>query len=152
MIQIKRVLCPTDFSECAEHALKYAIELARRFESKLYLLHVLDTRVYGHLEPFASTVWSIYDAKEQAAKGIAEIIPEQERKALHSESQIREGTPFVEIIKFAREAEIDLIVLGTHGRTGLSHMLMGSVAEKVVRKAPCPVLTIRPSNKDFVMP
>jgi len=152
VIKIERILFPTDFSECAEHAQQYATELAKRFETKLYLMHVLDTRIYGHLEPFANTVWSIYDAKEQAAKSITEIVPEKERKALQVESLVREGTPFVEIIKFAKEAEIDLIVLGTHGRTGLTHMLIGSVAEKVVRKAPCPVLTIRPDNVDFVMP
>ena len=152
MIKIERILFPTDFSDCAEHALKYAVELGKRFEAKLYLMHVLDTRIYGHLEPFANTVWSIYDAKEQAAKSIVEIVTEKEQKALHVESSVREGTPFVEIIKFAKEAEIDLIVIGTHGRTGLTHMLMGSVAEKVVRKSPCPVLTIRPDNVDFVMP
>ena len=152
MIRLKRILFPTDFSECAEHAMKYAMEMARRFESKLYVMHVLDTRIYGHLEPFATTVWSVYDAKEEAAKSIVDIIPESEREALKAESLVREGTPFVEIIKFAREAEIDLIVIGTHGRTGLSHMLMGSVAEKVVRKAHCPVLTIRLGDVDFVLP
>ena len=62
------------------------------------------------------------------------------------------GVPFLEVIRYAREHDIDLIVLGTHGRTGLVHMLMGSVAEKIVRKAPCPVLTVRPEGHDFVMP
>ena len=65
---------------------------------------------------------------------------------------VRVGTPFLEIVRYAKETAIDLIVIGTHGRSGLAHVLLGSTAEKIVRKAPCPVLTVRPEGHDFVMP
>jgi len=152
VIQLKRILLPTDFSDCAQHALKYATALARSFGAKVYLLHVVDVPVYGYLEPFAGSVWSLYDMKEEAERSIADIIPPEDRDAVGAESFVREGTPFVEIVKFAKEKDIDLIVIGTHGRTGLKHMLIGSVEEKVVRKAPCPVLTVRSPGHEFVMP
>jgi nucleotide-binding universal stress UspA family protein len=87
-----------------------------------------------------------------AAKELDSLQVPRSDEIPHLERAIEMGIPFVEIVRHARKKNIDLIVIGTHGRTGLDHMLLGSVAEKVVRKAPCPVLTVRPEGHQFVMP
>lgn len=156
MIQIQRILVPVDFSEFGKHALKYGCELSRRFGSELHLLHVVED-VYplvpeaGMLLPAQGDYLAELEAS--AAKALDQVPADD---WCHGISRVvrsvGSGTPFLEVIRYAREHDIDLIVIGTHGRTGLVHMLMGSVAEKIVRKAPCPVLTVRPEGHDFVMP
>jgi len=156
MIQLKRILVPVDFSEFGKPALTYACEFARRFASDLHLLHVVED-IYpmvpeaGMLLPAQGD----YLAELQAsARKALEKLPDPEH--CHGIPEIirsvQTGTPFLEVIRYAKEHDIDLIVVGTHGRSGLVHMLMGSVAEKIVRKAPCPVLTVRPQGHQFVMP
>ena len=156
MIQLKRVLVPVDFSEFGKHALRYGCEFARRFGAELHLLNVVED-IYpmvpeaGMLLPsqgdyLAELQGSSQKALEQMpeenwAQGIPDVI-----------RHVEAGTPFLEVIRYAKEHDIDLIVIGTHGRSGLVHVLMGSVAEKIVRKSPCPVLTVRPEGHDFVMP
>ncbi|MFN3530915.1 MAG: universal stress protein [Candidatus Brocadia sp.] len=153
MINIKNILCPIDYSVYSEMALKYAIEFAEKYEAKLYLMHVLDIRVYDISDPDLYNV-SIVDTEtiEKLRERLLRCVNEDTKGRIPVEAIIIQGVPFAEIIKASRDYKIDLIVLGTHGRTGLSHAIMGSVAEKVVRKAPCPVLTIRHPEHDFIMP
>jgi nucleotide-binding universal stress UspA family protein len=156
MIKLKRILVPTDFSDNSRLALEYAAELGERFESELYLLHVLqDVLPVVAPEPglvFASAgdfVDDLRKSAEDAMQKLVESKPLAGKKVVH---HVGQGQPFVEIIRYARDKSVDLIVIGTHGRTGLAHVLMGSVAERVVRKAGCPVLTVRPAGHKFIMP
>ena len=141
MIQLTRILLPTDFSKFSAEATKYACAFAEQFGAELHLLHVLETHEIA--DPELGKV---------AESSLTEVVdPEwtEGRKVLKA---IAEGAAFLEIIRYARKHDIDLIVMGTHGRSGLAHVLVGSVAERVVRKAPCPVLTVRPEGHQFVMP
>jgi nucleotide-binding universal stress UspA family protein len=83
---------------------------------------------------------------------LEEVLSEADRQRFHAQLEIEQGSPFVQIVTYAKRFDIDLIVLGTHGRGPIAHMLMGSVAERVVRKAPCPVLTVRHPEHEFVLP
>lgn len=143
MIRLKKILCPVDHSECSYLALKYAISLALKDEAKLYLMHVIDTRPYDteiyKFSPFKIDEIDLRKIREDLMKSL----PEGTTDVLEVETIVVKGVPFNEIINAATETGADLVVIGTHGRTGLSHVVMGSVAEKVVRKAPCPVLTVR---------
>ena len=151
MIKLERILVPTDFSDCAKQAVDYGSELAKRFGAELHLLHVVQpiamAYVYG-----AAIPEEVLHPEEPAEKELNEVeIPDVEHIS-RVERSIQSGTPFVEIVRCAKQNKMDLIVIGTHGHTGLNHMLLGSVAEKVVRKASCPVLTVRPEGQQFVMP
>ena len=153
-IQIQRILLPTDFSTYSAAATKYACELAMRFDSELHILHTLEhhlssTPTFGFgldLPTFIS------ESKAAAEKKLAGIVDSGWSAGRTVIKAVSEGSPRVEIVRYAREANIDLIVLSTHGRSGLSHVMLGSVAESVVRTAPCPVLTVRPEGHQFVMP
>ncbi|GJQ24190.1 MAG: universal stress protein [Planctomycetia bacterium] len=153
MISIRNILCPIDYSVYSEMALKYAIEFAEKYQAKLYLMHVLDIRVYDINNPELYNI-NIVDEEtiEKLRERLLRCVNEDTRGRISVEALIIQGVPFAEIIKVSKEYGIDLIVIGTHGRTGLSHAIMGSVAEKIVRKAPCPVLTIRHPEHDFIMP
>ena len=143
MIVLKKILCPIDHSECSYLALKYAISLALKDEAKLYLMHVIDLRLYDtelyKFSPYTPNEIDMSNVRTDLMKSL----PEGTTDVLEVETIVVKGVPFHEIINAAREINADLIVIGTHGKTGLSHIMMGSVAEKVVRKAPCPVLTVR---------
>ena len=153
MINIKNVLCPVDYSMYSEKALHYAIEFAEKYQAKLYLMHVLDIRVYDINDPDLYNI-NIVDKEtiEKLQARLLKCVSEETKGKIPVEAIVIQGVPFTEIIKAARDYKIDMIVIGTHGRTGLSHAIMGSVAEKVVRKSPCPVLTVRHPEHDFVMP
>ncbi|MCR4291342.1 MAG: universal stress protein [Candidatus Kuenenia sp.] len=143
------MLCPVDYSIYSEKALNYAIEIAGKYGSKLYLIHVLDARVHGVNEP---VLYRFNIGDESTIKELKDrllrCVQEDVRSKMPVESIVVQGVPFVEIVKAAREYAIDLIVMGTHGRTGISHAIMGSVAETVVRKAHCPVFTVRQAEYD----
>lgn len=156
MAEITRILFATDFSENSRWALTYALSFARRYGATLYILHVVQPPSY----PLGMYAEISFDAMDEFSRSMAEAA-EKEMQHLREtelgdftnyETLIITGTPFLEIIKTAREKEVDLIVLGTHGRTGFDHVLFGSTAEKVVRKAPCPVLSVRLPGKEFKMP
>jgi universal stress protein A len=155
MIDLRRILVPTDFSKYSDVALEYATALAEKFGAEIYLLHVVqDLAVFvpdavAVTPPIAVPVEQFIAAGREALR---RVVSERhlERFAVHPE--IREGAPFYEIVRFAKETPADLIVMGTHGHTGLVHVLLGSVTEKVVRKAPCPVLTVRHPEHEFVHP
>ena len=141
---MSRILVPTDFSDDAEAALEYALGLAQTFGASVHLLHVVD-------DPFAAGVWSSGLYAAEIAGLQATLVRDAEQRLQRTvppttvgvTSEVRIGHPPRQIVDVARERGIDLIVMGTHGRTGLAHIVMGSVAERVVRLAPCPVLTLR---------
>jgi len=154
MISLKRILVPTDFSDSSRSATRYACGLAEQFDAELHLLHVLETHAvstpqFGLGFDLPTFVRESRKAAETAL--MSGVAPDWE-VAHRVVRTVVEGSPFVEIVRYAQEKAIDLIVLSTHGRSGLVQALMGSVAEKVVRKAPCPVLTVRPEGHQFVMP
>jgi nucleotide-binding universal stress UspA family protein len=154
MIDLHRILVPTDFSKHSDNALTYAAAFAEKFHAELYLLHVVqDLSVFV---PEAAIAVPSMPPVEQLTAAVREtlerVIEKNKLRRFTVHAEVREGSPFYEIIRFAKEQEIDLIILGTHGRSGLAHVLLGSVAEKVVRKAPCPVLTVRHPEHEFVHP
>jgi universal stress protein A len=142
----RHILCPVDFSPPCRAALRAAAELAVKFDSALTLVHVYQIPVLGYPEatpgsPFRTTM------AELAGKELAEWKHEAEKLVRRSVTAANvEGVPWDQIVKYAHEHQSDLIVVGTHGRTGLKHVLIGSVAERVVRHAACPVLVVRESQ------
>ncbi len=157
MISIKQVLVPTDFSEPSQAALLYGKAFVEQFGARLHLVHVLDENalVYPWATPEGET-FALGTARADVEKAVRtrleHVLSDEERKKYSAEIVTLIGSPFLEIVTYAKAHEIDLIVIGTHGRGPIAHMLMGSVAEKVVRKAPCPVLTVRHPEHEFVMP
>ena len=149
MINIKNILCPVDHSDCSKEALKYAVSFAMKDHSKLYLLHVIDIRAFDESINAMTTQIPDDETLKQLKTKLLDCIPEEIRDDMDVEALVVQGIPFVEIISTAKKNDIDMIVLGSHGRTGITHMMMGSVSEKVVRKAPCPVLTVRRSDQKF---
>jgi nucleotide-binding universal stress UspA family protein len=155
MITLKTILIPTDFSITSEVALKYARSFAEQFNASLHVLHVLeDPLVYpATMEWYPLPTMNYRQDMEKGARDRLESwLPSVEREELSAKLVVVWGSPFLEIIRYAKAENIDLIVMGSLGLGPVGHMLMGSVAEKVVRKAPCPVLTVRHPEHDFVMP
>lgn len=152
MFTLRRILVPTDFSETSEAAIAYAVELAKGFKASLHVLHVLDRK--QPLEEGPEFPLNLEDEIQDAArKRLMGVLPnEQTKKLARPEFALRVGSPPLEIARYAKDHDMDLIVMGTNGRGFVSHMIMGSVAEKVVRRAPCPVLTVRHPKHEFVMP
>jgi nucleotide-binding universal stress UspA family protein len=149
---IKKILVPIDFSDYSKSALKYATEFAQKFNAEIFLVYVVEPVIYppdfsmGQIAiPSVNTEWDI-KAKEELDKLAASEIP----NAVPVQAIIKTGKPFLEIIETAAEEDVDIIIIATHGHSGMEHILFGSTAEKVVRKAPCPVLTLREPIKGFV--
>jgi nucleotide-binding universal stress UspA family protein len=155
MIDLHRILVPTDFSKHSENALAYAAAFAEKFDADLYLLHVVQDLALFVPEAITNAP-PLTPPLEQLTVAVREamdrLIEGHQLRGFTVHAEVREGSPFYEIIRFAREQDVDLIIMGTHGRAGLVHVLLGSVAEKVVRKAPCPVLTVRHPEHEFVHP
>jgi len=146
----QHVLVPIDFSPYADQALVYAIEVAKSLNAYLTLLHVLQVPlVVGDSEAVLNA--SLESLEAEAEQGLQAALERIRQAALKGESVMVAGVPFQTIVQVARDQHADLIVMGTHGRTGLTHILIGSVAEKVVRLAPCPVLVTRP-HEDAATP
>jgi universal stress protein A len=137
----QHVLVPTDFSADADYALEYAMTLASTLQARLTLLHVIEPLVVGSVETMPYTF--IQDLEDKITQAMAPYHERVTAAGLACDYTIVHGVPFQVIIETARTAHIDLIIMGTHGRTGLRHVLLGSVAERVVRLAPCPVLVVR---------
>lgn len=149
MITLRRILVPTDFSEYSGEAIGYACALADKFEAELHLLHVLESQI-SSTPIFAGGLALnpiVNESREAAEKALVQTAPE--RAAVRATA---EGPPFLEILRYAKDNNIDLIVMGTHGRAGLAHVMLGSVAERVVRKSTCPVMTVRHPKHEFVVP
>ena len=156
MILLKTILVATDFSEPSDAALAYGRELARTFGAQLTVLHIAENiagRGYGGdgfilIDPELQG-----DLEAAARKQVDALISDEDRDVLKARALVlTSNAPAAAIVDHARQASIDLIVLGTHGRGGVAHLLMGSVAERVVRTAPCPVLTVRHPEREFVLP
>jgi nucleotide-binding universal stress UspA family protein len=150
MIEIGRILAPTDFSAHAEAALRYACGLAEKFGADLHVLHVLTEIVPTGPDPLLMPVMPpqfYQDDEERAAKSLETAVDPSWGKPRNLIRAVRWGTPAEAVVDYAAEQKVDLIVIATHGRTGLSHVLLGSVAERIVREAPCPVLTIRDAGR-----
>jgi universal stress protein A len=149
MMAIRKILVPTDFSDCSEAALEYGRRMAEAFGASLHLLHVVQD---PYTQPWAAEAFPaplgdlLAEWEVQARNRMVSSLSEAERASVTIATQI--GSPFLEIVRYAQEQQIDLIVIGTHGRGPIGHMLLGSVAEKVVRKAPCPVLTVRHPQRE----
>lgn len=143
-MEIKKILCPTDFSEVAKKAFEYAVFLASSQRAELVLLHVVD-QLHG-FENYEVLVLSPQEISERMEKQAYEnmgSLVDQIKGAIEIETTVEHGKSSVQIIEKAREVKADIIVMGSHGRTGLSHVLIGSVAEAVVRHASCPVLVVK---------
>jgi nucleotide-binding universal stress UspA family protein len=153
-IDIKRVLLPTDFSSHSTAATPYACELAAKFGAELHLLHTLDVHLATTPRFGMGLVLPehVHESRAAAAEAMTGVLDPQWAAGRAVVRAVVEGSPKVEIVRYARVHAIDLIVVATHGRSGLAHVIMGSVAESLVRTAPCPVLTVRPEGHQFVMP
>lgn len=149
MLTIKSILVPSDFSDCADGALRYALALNERFGAQLHLLHVVQD---PYTQPWAPEAFTaplgdlLNDWLAQARNRLSEAVPEAHRHSTLVTTVV--GSPSAEIVRYAEEQAIDLIVVGTHGRGPIGHALLGSVTERVVRKSPCPVLTVRQTKHD----
>jgi len=149
-MEIKKILFATDFSEGSRNALPYAVDVAMRHGAKIYAVHVIFdvTKSAGWYVPHASAEEVYADLEKSARKQLEKTFSEDMRKFKDFENVLLRGTPYEEITKFAEANKIDLIVLATHGRTGIDRLIFGSTAEQVVRYAPCPVLSVRlPQHK-----
>ncbi len=140
----KKIVFPTDFSHCSDAALEYATILARALDATLLIIHAEEPPAaygggemyYGLMEPDHA----------ELQKMLQEIKPTDSKVPYEHRMLSRQGDPANQIVQFAKEEDADLIVLGTHGRTGLKRLLMGSIAEAVIRRAPCPVLVMKQSD------
>jgi nucleotide-binding universal stress UspA family protein len=158
MIALTTILLPTDGSECSGKALAYALSFAKQYGARLVALHVIDQRwedqtrrTFGEVRPDI-----LQEARERSEEEARRIVGEVAEVAadlgVAVESRVMTGFPVEQIVRLAKELPVDLIIMGTHGRTGISRVFLGSVAEMVVRRAPCPVLTVRPKEHDFIVP
>jgi len=156
MIKLKKILYPTDFSELSLSAVSYVQEFSRLFKAEVHCLHVVDEAYQywmGAGETAVPMVIPSEDLKKTAEPQLEDFI--KQHFGADSSAYIKTviaGRPFLEIIQYARENNIDMIIISTHGRGALASMLLGSVTEKVVRKAPCAVLTVRHPDHKFEIP
>ena len=147
--QIKRILVPMDFSEHSQKALRYALAFAAQFVAEVTLVHIVEQMVYPGdwmYPPLAVTDF----ATEKREQVLARLRALDHGSGVKTQHVVRLGRAWQEVIEIAREMKSDMIILATHGYTGLKHVLLGSVAEKIVRHAPCPVLSVRPEERDFL--
>lgn len=155
MFSLKRLLVATDFSECSTAALTYGRALARQFNADLHVLHAVEVLTPDPMgtAALASALPEFQAQLEQTEREeLEKLLTEDDRRDLHAVPVLSTfEAPADAIVGYAREHHIDLIVIGTHGRRGVRHLMMGSVAECVVRTAPCPVLTVRHPQFEFVV-
>jgi len=156
MLKVNRLLYPTDFSDFSLSALPWALELTERFHAELHCLHIVD-EAFQYWAPSGENVLpAVIPYEELLESGRSQMRKFLEQHLPTPNEGIQQavvlGNPFAEIINYAREKEIDLIVLATHGRSAIASMFLGSTAEKIVRKSPCPVLTVKPAGHVFEMP
>ena len=146
---IGKILVPVDFSEHSQKALRYALAFATQFDAEVTLVHIVEQMVYPGdwmYPPLAVTDF----ATEKREQVLARMRALDAGSGVKTHHVVRLGRAWQEVIEIAREQKADLIILATHGYTGIKHVLLGSVAEKIVRHAPCPVLSVRPDERDFL--
>ena len=148
----KKILFPTDFSVASDYAMSYAISMAKRYKAKFFLLHVVDTTydISGFYIPHISAEKLMQEMEDAAEKKLNNISSAISRRIKAREIVVKSGIPHKEILKFAKDKGVDMIIMGTHGKAGLDHLLFGSTTERVLRQASCPVLTIRPPKDMFL--
>jgi nucleotide-binding universal stress UspA family protein len=156
MIALKKVLVATDFGPASESALRYGRALARGFGAALHVLHVTDNLFARAMDGYGYTAippQAQEDLERAGRKQTERLLDDEDRQELHAiATTVTSNSHADAIVDYARTNGIDLIVMGTHGRGAVAHLLMGSVAECVVRIAPCPVLTVRNPEHEFVLP
>jgi nucleotide-binding universal stress UspA family protein len=140
--KIGRIVIAHDFSDTAEYALTYGLGVAEKFGARVTIVHVTDVGAYGYPDAFVASLDWAAEAERVAADALEGIAAKSGRPNVVVDTALRRGSPWSGITSLASELDADLIVMGTHGRRGISHALLGSVAEKVVRVARCPVLTV----------
>lgn len=147
MTRLEHLMVATDFSACSNAALDHAIHLAEKMTARLTLLHIFESPFFYPTETPLGAYPEVYqwlqDFKQEEVKKLDALRDKIRKEGLPVEAIFKEGVPSVEIIQTAKAVGADLIVMGTHGRRGLSHIVMGSVAERVAREAPCPVFIVR---------
>ena len=146
---IRKILVPVDFSEHSQKALRYALAFAAQFGAAVTLVHIVEQMVYPGdwmYPPLAAPDFSA----DKHAEMIKRLRALDAKSGVKTQHVVRMGRAWQEVIEIAREQKADMIILATHGYTGLKHALLGSVAEKIVRHAPCPVLSVHPEERDFL--
>lgn len=156
MITLKNILVATDFGQASETALAYGRQFARSYGSTLHVLHVVEnvfTATFG-VEGYVTNVAALQREVEDAArKQLEAVVTDDDRRELGARAMTMiSASPALAIVSYAKDAKADLVIVGTHGRGAMAHLLMGSVAERVVRTAPCPVLTVRHPEHEFLLP
>ena len=142
MIEFSKILYLTDFSEASEYAGQYAISIAGKYGCRVYVAHVVEPFTYA--DDFGIDYGAqLREMEATAGRLLDNAAASMKKTGADIEGVLLSGNPSAEIVKFAKDTAIDLIVMATHGRSGVEHILMGSVAEKVLRKSPCPVLTVK---------
>lgn len=151
-IDLNRILVPIDFSDHSRKALRYAIPFAEQFGATVDLVYVVEPTVYPADFSFGQVGFPAIEdeLRKRGAEELDELVEKEIGKRVKARRAVRTGKAFYEILLYAREEKIDLIIIATHGHTGIEHVLFGSTAEKVVRKAPCPVLVVRSGEREFV--
>lgn len=155
MLKIQRILCPVDFFEASAKAYDYAYSLALRYRAKLYVEHVIDVLAsaypyYNFPDLAANNIY--WDMSKSADERLHKMVKDHAVDGIQAEMVVHKGFVPDSILSFAQDQHADLIVMGTHGRRGLDRLVMGSVTEHVLRRAPCPVLAVRKPAHDFVNP
>jgi nucleotide-binding universal stress UspA family protein len=147
--KLKKILAPIDFSDCSEKAVQYAKAMAKQFNAELILLHVMQpyAPVADHI--LVDTTGLLDEARDVAKRNLEDMRSTIDAH-IESRALTRSGQPYYEIVSAAEDLDVDLIIISTHGRTGLAHTFMGSTAERVVRHAKCPVLVVREREHDFL--
>jgi nucleotide-binding universal stress UspA family protein len=151
--QFSKILAPTDFSDPSRVAVDYAVDMVAP-GGTIILCHVVDDipLTYGYVGVAVPPPELGRKLADEAANELKRFVPDKVPPGVTVKRKVLHGSAFVAIVRLAREENVDVIVMGTHGRSGLKHILIGSVAEKVVRKSPCPVLVVRPPDAQFELP
>ena len=151
-IDLQRILVPIDFSDHSKKSLQYAIPFAEQFKASIDLLYVVEPAIYPADFSFGQVGFPAVEdeLRQRGAEELEGLIKREIGARVNARSSVRTGKAAYEIEHYAREESIDLIIIATHGHSGMEHALFGSTAEKVVRHAPCPVLVVRMAEKEFV--
>lgn len=151
VVRIQRILVPLDLSDHSRKALNYAVKFAQNFGAELELVHVVTPVVYAEGMVLPAAMENLdHESEKHARSELAKLAAADEVSSLEVKTTVLSGTPYDEIVNHAKQRETDLLLITTHGRTGLQHFLLGSTAEKILRHAPCPVMIVRDKEHEFV--
>jgi nucleotide-binding universal stress UspA family protein len=152
VINLKKILVPIDFSEFSKNALKYAVPFAKQFNAEIVLLYVVEPTIYPADFSFGQIGLPGIEEelRKRGTEELRKLAASEIQDIVKSRTRVETGKAFAEINRVAKEESADLIIIATHGHTGIEHAIFGSTAEKVVRKAPCPVLSVRTPEHEFV--